>query len=57
MSNPYFQNVLFSETTGAQMITGTNNQDNYDDKDGSVHDNLLGNLAVQFDSDPFMLQE
>jgi hypothetical protein len=40
-----------------QMITGTNNQDNYDDKDGSVHDNLLGNLAVQFDSDPFMLQE
>jgi hypothetical protein len=31
MSNPYFQNVLFSKTTRMQMITGTNNQDNYDD--------------------------
>jgi len=57
MSNPYFQNVLFSETTTAWIITGTNNQDNNDYEDTSVADNLPSNLAVQLDSDPFTLQE
>jgi hypothetical protein len=57
MSNPYFQNVLFSETTRIQMIPGTNNQENYDDKDASVHDKLQSNLAVHLDSNPFMLRE
>jgi hypothetical protein len=57
MSNPYFQNVLFSETTTVRIITSTNNQDNDDDDDESVADNLLSNLAVQLDRDPFTLRE
>ncbi len=57
MSNPYFQNILFSESTRARSIGGTNNQDNINNEDASEGNNVLSNLAVQFDRDQFMLQE